>query len=531
MTEMVTGEDLVEWQLLVASGQPLPLAQEQLSLAGHAFEARVYAERPEAGFLPGSGTLHHLRTAPAFGDTYVPEEIRSTPAGNANRLDSSVEEGSEVSVFYDPMLAKVIVRGPDRPSALQLLRRALAGWQAVGVPTNVPFLRRVLDTDDFASGEVHTAFIDQHSDALLPSAPPTPSAAALRLSALHWLISQSEAFSATLPAASVWSSYPFLRLNGGVCGGAGASPLSLQPLGFDGEAVGEPTTLLLRASSPPPGALAAFEAAPADAPDQWAPISLMEWCGSTRRFRALVGDESVGGNVHVRHQLADGDAPASAPTSCHVHTFLNSGEAVAVEVTDVAQQARRPRPTPSPRPRPALAPPSPRPPSPRRRPTPAPAGAPPPLGVGGGRRRRAALRLLADAGQDRPRARRRGAGGERGRGARRDGGDEDGAHDEGPRRRRRQGRRRQGGRRRRTEGAAALIRAARRRRRRLSADWTPSEWTPDGRVGMFLFCRARVAGAPGRGVCSGSRTYILYNEITIERGVGTENGLRRVSSV
>jgi len=204
---MVSGIDLVEWQLRVAAGEPLPLTQPQLTLSGHAFEARVYAERPEAGFLPGSGTVYHLRTPMIMGDTYVSPATRASAAGHAVRLDTAIVEGDEVpspplsldpppeisqrlardypemrpryvrdtpeirprspsvesdrpstaqvSVFYDPMIAKLIVRGADRSSALQLLRRALGQWEIVGLPTNVPFLRRVLDTDAFANAEVH----------------------------------------------------------------------------------------------------------------------------------------------------------------------------------------------------------------------------------------------------------------------------------------------------------------------------------------------------------------------------------------
>ena len=198
VTEMVSGIDLVEWQLRVAAGEPLPLTQPQLTLSGHAFEARVYAERPEAGFLPGSGTVYHLRTPATMGDTYVGPATRASAAGHAVRLDTAIVEGDEVpsplprsardppeisprsptvasdrpstaqvSVFYDPMIAKLIVRGADRSSALQLLRRALGQWEIVGLPTNVPFLRRVIDTDAFANAEVHAACGFETSDCLL----------------------------------------------------------------------------------------------------------------------------------------------------------------------------------------------------------------------------------------------------------------------------------------------------------------------------------------------------------------------------
>ncbi len=116
VTEMVSGVDLVEWQLRVAAGEPLPLTQPQLTLAGHSFEARVYAERPEAGFLPGSGTLRHLRTPPAEGHTYVGPAARASAEGHAVRLDTGVVEGDEV-------------RGADeltrRPSDGKSLQRAL----------------------------------------------------------------------------------------------------------------------------------------------------------------------------------------------------------------------------------------------------------------------------------------------------------------------------------------------------------------------------------------------------------------------
>jgi hypothetical protein len=96
VTEMVSGIDLVEWQLRVAAGEPLPLTQPQLTLSGHAFEARVYAERPEAGFLPGSGTVYHLRTPAIMGDTYVGPATRASAAGHAVRLDTAIVEGDEV---------------------------------------------------------------------------------------------------------------------------------------------------------------------------------------------------------------------------------------------------------------------------------------------------------------------------------------------------------------------------------------------------------------------------------------------------
>ncbi|RUO58568.1 acetyl/propionyl/methylcrotonyl-CoA carboxylase subunit alpha [Pseudidiomarina insulisalsae] len=151
VTEMVTGQDLVEWQLRVASGETLPLAQDQISLSGHAFEARIYAEDPDNDFLPSTGTLHHLRT----------------PASSAViRIDSGVVEGDEVSAFYDPMIAKLIVWGEDRTIALRRLLRALDDYRIAGVRTNIDFLRAIGRHPDFQRAELTTRFIETHHDAL-----------------------------------------------------------------------------------------------------------------------------------------------------------------------------------------------------------------------------------------------------------------------------------------------------------------------------------------------------------------------------
>jgi 3-methylcrotonyl-CoA carboxylase alpha subunit len=157
VTEMVTGEDLVEWQFRVAAGEPLPKRQDELALAGHAIEARIYAEDPDRGFLPSIGTITHLH-APA------------TDA--AVRVDTGVRAGDEISPYYDPMIAKLIVHGDDRRGALARLRAALADYEIVGVATNVAFLRRVVAHEAFASGNVDTGLIGRHHAALFP--PPSP---------------------------------------------------------------------------------------------------------------------------------------------------------------------------------------------------------------------------------------------------------------------------------------------------------------------------------------------------------------------
>ena len=145
VTEAVTGIDLVEWQLRVASGEPLPKLQEELSIDGWAFEARLYAEDAERGFLPATGTLMHLDLP-----------------GTSARVDSGVRSGDRISPFYDPMIAKIVTHGPDRAAALYRLSEALAEVRATGVATNATFLRRLTDQSDFVEGKPDTGLIDRH---------------------------------------------------------------------------------------------------------------------------------------------------------------------------------------------------------------------------------------------------------------------------------------------------------------------------------------------------------------------------------
>jgi len=157
VTEMITGLDLVEWQLRVAAGEPLPLSQDDVKGSGHAIEARLYAEDPERGFLPSTGTLAHLR---------LPE-----PSA-ALRVETGIAAGDRISPFYDPMLAKVIAWGSDRAAALRRLRTALADTEVVGLSTNRDFLVRVVDHQAFATGPVATTFIEDNAADLLAPAPP-----------------------------------------------------------------------------------------------------------------------------------------------------------------------------------------------------------------------------------------------------------------------------------------------------------------------------------------------------------------------
>jgi 3-methylcrotonyl-CoA carboxylase alpha subunit len=156
VTEMVTGLDLVEWQLRVAAGEPLPLKQDELKVHGHAIEARIYAENPSRGFLPSTGTLKHVR---------MPHAVEFSIDGDV-RVDSGVRQGDAITPFYDPMIAKLIVHGRDRRDALARMARALAECEIVGLSTNVEFLQRIVKSEPFSAGDLDTGLIERHHDAL-----------------------------------------------------------------------------------------------------------------------------------------------------------------------------------------------------------------------------------------------------------------------------------------------------------------------------------------------------------------------------
>nr|WP_288356830.1 acetyl/propionyl/methylcrotonyl-CoA carboxylase subunit alpha [uncultured Pseudomonas sp.] len=161
VTEGITGLDLVAWQIRVARGEPLPIRQEQVPLKGHAIEVRLYAEDPEGGFLPSSGHL----------DLY-----REPASGPGRRVDSGVEQGDEVSPFYDPMLAKLIAWGENREEARQRLLAMLGEMLVGGFKTNLAFLQRILAHPAFAAAELDTGFIERHQAQLLPPAQELPDA-------------------------------------------------------------------------------------------------------------------------------------------------------------------------------------------------------------------------------------------------------------------------------------------------------------------------------------------------------------------
>ncbi|MFF0447443.1 biotin carboxylase N-terminal domain-containing protein [Streptomyces sp. NPDC004609] len=166
VTELITGLDLVEWQLRVAAGEPLPYEQRDITLTGHAIEARICAEDPSRGFLPSGGTVLALHEPQGWGSP------RLEGPGGGVRTDSGLSEGTEVSSLYDPMLSKVIAYGPDRPTALRRLRAALAETVTLGVPTNAGFLRRLLAHPAVVAGTMDTGLVEREVDGLVPDGVP-----------------------------------------------------------------------------------------------------------------------------------------------------------------------------------------------------------------------------------------------------------------------------------------------------------------------------------------------------------------------
>jgi 3-methylcrotonyl-CoA carboxylase alpha subunit len=202
VTEMITGLDLVEWQLRIAAGESLPLGQGEVTMRGHAVEARLYAENPGRNFLPATGRLDRLRPPP------------ETPAF---RIDSGVREGDSVTMHYDPMIAKVIAWGEDRSAVLSRLAHGLAAYRIAGPATNRDFLVRLLRHPAFGAGEIDTGFIERHRADLIPPPAPAP-AFALAAAALALLLKDADAAAAAGATAgdphSPWHRRDGWRLNG-----------------------------------------------------------------------------------------------------------------------------------------------------------------------------------------------------------------------------------------------------------------------------------------------------------------------------
>jgi 3-methylcrotonyl-CoA carboxylase alpha subunit len=197
VTEMITGQDLVEWQLRVAAGEKLPLTQDRLAIRGHAFEARIYAEDPSRKFLPQAGPLRRLRP---------PTE------GAHLRIDSGVREGDAITVHYDPMIAKLIVWDENRAAALRRLSAALTDYEIAGIATNLGFLARLAVEPDFLAGDVDTGFIERHGGSLL--GPAAPASRRVVAAAVLALLLDQEAEAKRQAAASGDPHSPWQRSDG-----------------------------------------------------------------------------------------------------------------------------------------------------------------------------------------------------------------------------------------------------------------------------------------------------------------------------
>ncbi len=196
VTEMITGQDLVEWQLRVADGEELPLIQDQIRISGHSLEARIYAEDPENDFLPVTGTLTFLQP---------PEESDHV------RVDTGVLQGDKVSVYYDPMIAKLIVWDEDRNKALHRLVRALAEYRISGTTTNIDFLHSLVSCEPFQRAELDTGFIEKHHDKIFPEKKQDISQG-LALAALYLVLKQESKARAAALSCDPWS--PWFNTSG-----------------------------------------------------------------------------------------------------------------------------------------------------------------------------------------------------------------------------------------------------------------------------------------------------------------------------
>ena len=216
VTEMITGHDLVEWQLRVAAGERLPALQDELRIDGHSIEARVYAENPAKGFLPSIGRIAHLRTPAAVEFERVGARHGTRADGQAEpapvRIDSGVREGDEITPHYDPMIAKLIVWGRDRAEAVARMEQALGRFEVVGPATNVGFLRRLMRCGAFAGADLDTGLIEREKAFLLP-APQPPGAQALAVAAAAVLAAEAEAARRAAAAAGA-APDPWAQLSG-----------------------------------------------------------------------------------------------------------------------------------------------------------------------------------------------------------------------------------------------------------------------------------------------------------------------------
>ncbi len=316
VTECITGLDLVELQIRAAAGEPLSLAQDAVRCDGHAVEARLYAEDPAHGFMPASGVLQRLRW----------------PANGA-RIETGVEAGSAITPHYDPMVAKLIVRGGDRTGALAAMRAALASTQVVGVANNLGFLESLLAAPEVANGTPDTGTIDRLLGGL-SSAPSRWHAAAAHIAAA-WAMQRSRSSDASAPA-SAWPPFTNWRL-----GGSEQPPLQPQ-FEIDGDAAAQPVTVTALGGSrwrvcigaqPHEIAFDAPRDGSADAPLAVAidGATVPLWIGAAGD-RVWVGDGRVGETLAVRPALREERARRSAAGAAVVAPL--TGKVLEVRVRD-----------------------------------------------------------------------------------------------------------------------------------------------------------------------------------------------------
>jgi geranyl-CoA carboxylase alpha subunit len=238
VTEMITGYDLVEWQLRVAAGEPLPAQQGDITLTGHAIEARLYVEDPYTGFTPQTGTVLWWQPANAMHP-----QVAQPGVGHGVRVDDGIVQGSVVSPYYDPMVAKIIVHGRDRDDAIRRLRAALANTPLLGLKNNGRFLSDLVDHPAFRKAEMNTTLIDQwleHGEPLLQE--PVPTDDVWRVAAMaiamrngnSWRANSVAAFDLRLQAGETVRS---IRVqpdrHGGVATGLDGAPVQASVLSFD----------------------------------------------------------------------------------------------------------------------------------------------------------------------------------------------------------------------------------------------------------------------------------------------------------
>ncbi|MFH5926622.1 acetyl/propionyl/methylcrotonyl-CoA carboxylase subunit alpha [Roseomonas xinghualingensis] len=293
VTEAITGQDLVEWQLRVAAGEPLPLFQNQLGIEGHAIEVRLYAEDPARDFAPSTGLVQHLRF----------------PAGlEGIRVDTGIREGDAVTIHYDPMIAKLIAWGRDRGAAIARLSRALDGTEIAGPATNLPLLRAILASQAFRAAQLDTGFIARHGGTLL--APPGPVPLEAMAAAVARILLDQAIPRATDPADphSPWNAASAWRLNG-----EGYQDILLADAGATHSLRAHPREGGFRLDLPD----APLEVAAREAPDGTIALSLD---GNALHARVLHQGDSVTvwlrGSAHALRVIdpripADADGPAA----------------------------------------------------------------------------------------------------------------------------------------------------------------------------------------------------------------------------